>query len=418
MIHVFVGPTLSRSHPSLAVPGVRVAPPIGHGDLFDPRIHSGDTVLIIDGVYHQAPSLRHKEILGALERGVRVVGAASIGALRAAELAPYGMRGVGSIYAAYASGRIIGDDEVAVGQAPDGNWAALTWPVVNLRHVLELAEQANLFGRQRAKEILAALRAVYYAQRTTAAVRAVCRRLGEVRFADWLDEQRAVDEHFGDLKRADALAAIYAAVQGVVQPAPAARGTSVGRSPYYRRWSNAHVRARVDGVELFTEDRLLYRQIFAPDYRARWRAFLEHRSLHPAGGGPGQALDERLADATGGALAAHEVFQPVVDLQDEETVALLLDGESEDDRTVVARHAARLDAYRSRPGFTVASIRDDLAFRLLLQVWRCSADEVDEEAAGRGLVNGARAVEAIKRFVPGLVDSGLPTDLQEASRGH
>ncbi|MEV7304560.1 TfuA-like protein [Streptomyces clavifer] len=76
-------------------------------------------------------------------RGVHVIGAASIGALRAAELAPYGMLGVGSVYAAYHRGDITADDEVAVGQAPDGQWEALTWPLVNLRSVLRLAQEAG-----------------------------------------------------------------------------------------------------------------------------------------------------------------------------------------------------------------------------------------------------------------------------------
>lgn len=47
-----------------------------------PAIRSGDTVVITGGVYHQAPALRHKEILAAMGRCVTVIGAASIGALR------------------------------------------------------------------------------------------------------------------------------------------------------------------------------------------------------------------------------------------------------------------------------------------------------------------------------------------------
>ena len=45
--------------------------------------------------------------------GTQVFGAASMGALRAAELAPFGMIGVGAIFAAYRDGRLTGDDEVA-----------------------------------------------------------------------------------------------------------------------------------------------------------------------------------------------------------------------------------------------------------------------------------------------------------------
>jgi len=103
VIHVFVGPTPPGCE--LAAPGIRVWPPARHGDLFAPAIRSGDTALVIDGVYHQAPALRHKEILAAMGRGVTVIGAASIGALRAAELDRFGMLGVGRIYAAYAQGR-------------------------------------------------------------------------------------------------------------------------------------------------------------------------------------------------------------------------------------------------------------------------------------------------------------------------
>ncbi|MFD4032619.1 hypothetical protein ACFWVP_19385 [Streptomyces sp. NPDC058637] len=71
MIHIFVGPTLERSAPPLAAPGVRVCPPARHGDLFTDTIEGGDTVVLVDGVFHQAPALRHKEILAAMGRGVQ-----------------------------------------------------------------------------------------------------------------------------------------------------------------------------------------------------------------------------------------------------------------------------------------------------------------------------------------------------------
>ncbi|WP_331738301.1 TfuA-like protein [Embleya sp. NBC_00896] len=408
MIHVFVGPTLPRSEPSLAAPGVRVWPPIRHGDLFDAAIRAGDTVVIVDGVYHQAPALRHKEILAAMARGVRMIGAASIGALRAAELAPFGMLGVGAVYTAYARGEITSDDEVAVGQAPDGEFDALTWPLVNLRHVLGLARSAGILDDDRAAGLLATLRAVYYPQRTTAAVRAVCRRRNETRFSAWLAERCAQDRHFGDLKRADAVAAVRVALDGrasridvrSVPSVPSVRG-----STYFRRWSNAFARARVDGLELSTEDRLVYQQVFDPAFHRTWTAFLEHRSLHPADGGPGRPLTERLVRAGCGDLPADRLFHPTVDLRDEATVALLLAGETEGDRRAVARYADALGrARRDRPGFSAAAVRDDLTHDLLLRVWKCPGLRFDEEASARGLSCGSRAVEAAKRLVPGFLE--------------
>ncbi|MGZ0231864.1 TfuA-like protein [Streptomyces sp. CPS1] len=379
MIHVFVGPTLPRSHPMLSAPGVRPAPPIGHGDLFDPAIGSSDTVLIIDGVYHQAPALRHKEILAAMGRGVRVIGAASIGALRAAELAPFGMLD------------------------------ALTWPVVNLRHTLHLARTAGLLDTGRAEQLLAALRAVYYPQRTTAAVRAVCHQHNERQFAGWLTEQLDRDPHFGDLKRTDALAAVSAAVNGI-PPATTRPSPHTWESTHFRRWSNASTRAQVDGLDLLTEDRLIYQQVFNPAFRERWTTYLEHRSLHPADGSPGLPLKTRSAQV--GTLPAHRLFHPVVDLRDKAAVGLLLAGETPEHRRDVARHAAALAAARrDRPGFSIAAIRPDLARRMLLRAWRCPDHLLDEEASARGLVCEAHATETAKRMVPGY----LATERVEAA---
>ncbi|WP_078998574.1 TfuA-like protein [Streptomyces sp. WM4235] len=415
MIHVFVGPTLPRSDPHLAAPGLRVLPPARHGDLFDTDI--GGTVVLIDGVYHQSPALRHKEILAAMGRGVRVIGAASIGALRAAELAPLGMLGVGAVYAAYARGDIEGDDEVAVGQCPDGDWDALTCPLVNLRYTLGLARSAGVLDGTRAAVLLAALREVYYPERTWPAVRAVCRRQGETGFVGWLDEQRGRDRYFGDLKRADALAALRAALD----PAPVKRRAVVEpwvwQTTYFRRWSNAAACERVDGMLLSTEDRIVYQQVFDPAFGERWTSYLEHLSRRPVDGRPGLPLAARLARVTGGDLPADRVFHPPLDLRDAHAVALLLAGESAQDRQAVARYGAALErARRSRPGFSTPAVRDEVTRDVLLRVWACTEAEFDAQASARGLVGGARAVAAAKRLVPGFLEE-IDTTREAAHAG-
>ncbi|MDW8803706.1 TfuA-like protein [Streptomyces scabiei] len=411
---MYVGPTLPPTEPVLSAPGVRVRPPVRHGDLFDTAVRGGDTAVIIDGLYHQAPALRHKEILSAMGRGVRVIGAASIGALRAAELDTHGMLGVGDIYTAYARGEISGDDEVAVGQTPDGDRQALTWPVVNLRHVLRLARAAGVLDETRAERLLAALRGVYYPQRTTAAVRTVCQRQAEAEFARWLAEQRAHDPYFGDLKRLDALDAVRTSL------APTGTGWkagchSPGRVPpgfppspvawdssYFWAWSNRFARSRVDGLELSTRDRVVYQQVFDGGFEERWAGFLAHRSRYPVRGGESLPLSERLQRATGGALPAHRAFHPALDLHDEATVAVLLAGETPDDRQAVARYADTLTAHRREtPGS--ATVSDDVARRVLLQVWRCGGKALDAEASARGLISAAYAIKAVKRLVPGFL---------------
>lgn len=80
--------------------------------------------------------LTFKEILDLLHRGVHVWGASSMGALRAAELAPFGMRGFGRVFESYVQGEIEGDDEVAVLHAPEEmGYAVLTKSLVNVKYI-------------------------------------------------------------------------------------------------------------------------------------------------------------------------------------------------------------------------------------------------------------------------------------------
>jgi hypothetical protein len=69
-----------------------------------------------------------------MKQGVHVFGAASMGALRAAELAAFGLEGVGDIYEAFASGALEDDDEA------EGGYRPLSEAMVNIRPTLQAAE--------------------------------------------------------------------------------------------------------------------------------------------------------------------------------------------------------------------------------------------------------------------------------------
>ena len=58
---------------------------------------------IVDGYFEGVLSVWHKEILWAMAEGIHVFGSASMGALRAAELHPFGMHGTGRIFEAFAT---------------------------------------------------------------------------------------------------------------------------------------------------------------------------------------------------------------------------------------------------------------------------------------------------------------------------
>ncbi|WP_331723712.1 MULTISPECIES: TfuA-like protein [unclassified Streptomyces] len=403
MIHVYVGPTLGRAEPVLATPRIRVLQPVRHGDLFDPAIVSEDTVVVIDGAWHQAPAVRHKELVGLLDRGVRVIGAASVGALRAAELHRFGMTGVGRVFRAYRRGEIDGDDEVAVGQAPDGDLRALTWPLVNVRQAFRLAVGERVVTREAAAALLEAARAVYYPQRTVAAVLAVCRRRGARTLAAWLEEHKAADPFFADVKRDDALEAVQVALAG---PLPLWRSTTgAGESGYFRRWGNAFATQNVDGVLLHTAQRVAYQQLFDPVFPQVWSGFLDHLSRHPGDGTRGMPLAERIRSvAPEGAPPAHVLFRPQPDLRDSGTVARLLERETAADRAAITRYTACNDtARRAQAGFCPQAVDEDTTRRVLLRLWDIAPARLEEAAASRGFRSSAHATEELKVFMAGLV---------------
>ena len=95
---VFLGPTLSVSAARHYLDATFL-PPVEQGDVLRALKDRPDAIGIIDGYFQRVPSVWHKEILTAIADGVHVAGAASMGALRAAELAEFGMVGIGSIFA-------------------------------------------------------------------------------------------------------------------------------------------------------------------------------------------------------------------------------------------------------------------------------------------------------------------------------
>jgi len=98
---------------------------------------------LIDGYFGNRPAVFHKEILYAIDQGVTVLGAASMGALRAAELNRFGMSGIGEVYRMFANGEIEGDDEVAIIHTPaELGFYSLTVAMVDFRDLIARAQPA------------------------------------------------------------------------------------------------------------------------------------------------------------------------------------------------------------------------------------------------------------------------------------
>jgi len=166
-VYVTLGPTLPREEAFGILPA-RYVPPASAGDVYDLVEHRhARAILIIDGYFHQRPAVWHKEVLYALSRGVCVVGAASMGALRAAELCDFGMQGVGHIFEAFRSGRWNCDDEVSVVHASaEGGYRPASEALANIRHALVVAARRKILSVASARRISSKAKALHYTERT------------------------------------------------------------------------------------------------------------------------------------------------------------------------------------------------------------------------------------------------------------
>ena len=140
---IFAGPSLP---PRLRPDDARLEwrPPVRQGDLYRAALERPAIIGVIDGYFEIVPTVWHKEILWAMEAGIHVYGAASIGALRAAELDVFGMRGIGRIYEDFRDGVLEDDDEVAVLHGPEElGYPPLTEAMVNIRATFEAAVRSR-----------------------------------------------------------------------------------------------------------------------------------------------------------------------------------------------------------------------------------------------------------------------------------
>jgi hypothetical protein len=222
---IFLGPSVPLSAAKDICDAIYL-PPAAQGSVisavqrYEPR-----ALLIIDGTFQSAPAVRHKEILWAMARGVRVFGAASMGALRAAELHGHGMIGIGLIYRWYRRHAFAPDDAVAVLHMPEElGSAAMTLALVDLVQTVKRAERLGVIDNVQRRHLETAARRLNYRERTLANV---------MREAGTAADYAMLERHIVEQKRDDAVRALRFLDKVNAMPPPAPR-------PF--TWTTAFVR--------------------------------------------------------------------------------------------------------------------------------------------------------------------------------
>ena len=197
---VFIGPTLWRD---LIPQYISRYGPVALGSVYRAVEAGYRRIGIVDGVFGNFPAVWHKEILFAISAGAEVLGAASMGALRAAELSRFGMIGVGRIYRMFRIGAWTDDDEVSVVHAPEElDYEPLSEAMSDIRFTLRALRVKSLIGIGAEQELVRRMKAVHFSART----REELRRQSVDAFgpARGAEAMKAFEVHFVDGKRRDA----------------------------------------------------------------------------------------------------------------------------------------------------------------------------------------------------------------------
>lgn len=198
---IFAGPSICGA--TLERGEIDVRPPAEQGDVAAAVMDGANVIGLIDGAFEATASVWHKEILFALSEGVSVVGGASMGALRAAECAAFGMIAAGEIARRYLSGESDDDALVAVTHGPpELGSPPLTEALVDCEATIEAMRRRGAIDAAQARRVAAVARTMFYKDRT---IGALAEHACPESAADF---EAAYRRHRVSLKAADAMAVI------------------------------------------------------------------------------------------------------------------------------------------------------------------------------------------------------------------
>lgn len=161
---IFLGPCLSHVE-ARAILDAEYRPPVRRGDVLLAAREAPPLIGIIDGVFMHTLAPSPREVLHAIETGVPILGSSSLGALRAVELEPFGMIGVGRIFEMFKRRELIADDEVALVFSSD-DLRALSEPLVNVRYALAAAQREGLISGAERRRLIRIGQATYFPERS------------------------------------------------------------------------------------------------------------------------------------------------------------------------------------------------------------------------------------------------------------
>jgi TfuA protein len=209
---IFLGPTLVPRPAD--TPDLHYWPPARRGDL-ERAANSGARVIgLIDGVFGQTLAVTPAEVREVAQRGIQLVGGASMGALRACECSR-AMQGVGEIWRRFVRGELTDDDEVAVTFLPD-TYQLVAYPLIQVREVARLAAERYPNAVTELQQFIGTVRRLPFVKRTVERIREAAAPLLNAGLP-WSQLHEWLTAPEFDLKRRDAVQVIQAVTASLVR---------------------------------------------------------------------------------------------------------------------------------------------------------------------------------------------------------
>lgn len=162
---VFVGPSCDPERIRQALPHAMIAPPVCRGDLYRFRLLNFSVFVILDGAFANALAVSPREVVDVLRDGAAVIGAASMGALRAADCAPAGALGYGRIYRLFRRRILSSEDEVVLSAFPEAPFSAISVSLVDIRFALRRACRSGALSAGKAEALVHVAESLPYPSR-------------------------------------------------------------------------------------------------------------------------------------------------------------------------------------------------------------------------------------------------------------
>ena len=195
---IFLGPSGYNLEKKLLM-GWDVKPPCKQSDIF--KLIENENlkeILLVDGYYKSIPAPWHKEILLALEKGIKVTGISSLGALRANELKDFGMIGFGWVYDFIKENEPVDDSIVAlIHKSADENYEPITFAKIEIIYFLKQLIKKKLITNLDIKEVSNKLMRGFFEKFSTKEVEKILKEYEINNF------KNLISEHYESIKMLD-----------------------------------------------------------------------------------------------------------------------------------------------------------------------------------------------------------------------